>query len=93
MTNDNPLLIREATVADAAYISLLGRVTFAETFGHHFSDPQDLLDYHERTFTVSKIRAGLQKRNNVFWLAMVDELPVGYAKLKLAAPSAFVKEQ
>lgn len=86
----NTLNIREATIDDAVHIALLGRVTFTETFGHYFKDPNDLMEYYERTFSVQKIRSSLLKPNNVFWIAFVNELPVGYAKLKLHSPSEFV---
>ncbi len=84
------LIIRKATVNDAEYISLLARVTFTETFGHYFRDNQDLLDYYDETFSVSKIRSSLSKENNVFWIALYDELPVGYAKLKKQSKSEFI---
>jgi len=81
--------IRQATIKDAAIIALLGRITFTETFNHLFDDRNDLLVYYNRTFSVAKIRNSLKNKNNVFWLALVDELPVGYAKLKLKSNSAF----
>ncbi|MCV6630105.1 MAG: GNAT family N-acetyltransferase [Flavobacteriaceae bacterium] len=80
------LEIRLASLEDASHIALLGRITFEETFGHHFKDRQDLLDYFDRTFSVSKIQKSIAKPNTVFWLALVDDLPVGYAKLKLHSP-------
>lgn len=86
------LQIRKATPDDAQYIALLGRITFNETFGHLFSDPNDLLVYHENTFSVTKIASSLQKPQNVFWIASYDGLPVGYAKLKLYSPSEFLNE-
>ena len=82
------VLVRKATVADAEYIALLARFTFTETFGSLFRDPQDLLDYYDRTFSVSKLRESISKENNVFWIAIYDELPVGYAKLKKHSPTA-----
>ncbi len=82
--------IRIATVADAAHISALGRITFSETFGHLFRDKQDLLHYVETTFSVPKITRGLHKSSNIFWIASVDEKPIGYAKLKLDSPTEFV---
>ncbi|NKI33103.1 GNAT family N-acetyltransferase [Croceivirga thetidis] len=85
--------IRTARIEDAEYIALLGRVTFTETFGHLFTDPNDLSNYLNQTFGVQKIRNSLTKENNVFWLAFVEELPVGYAKLKLNSPSEFISEQ
>lgn len=84
------IVIRKATLNDAEYISLLARVTFTETFGQHFRDKQDLLDYYDATFSVAKIRASLAKINNIFWIAFSDELPVGYAKLKIFSKSDFI---
>lgn len=85
--------IREAKVNDTALISLLGRITFTETFGHLFSDPGDLLAYYERIFSVPKIEKSLVKENNVYWIAFSNELPVGYAKLKLNTPCEFIEDQ
>lgn len=80
------IIIRKATLEDAAIVALLARITFDETFGHHFSDRNDLLTYFETTFSVEKIRSSIAKENNVFWLAFIDDLPVGYAKLKKYSP-------
>ncbi len=84
------LVIRKAKLEDAEFIALLARITFTETFGHYFRDHQDLLDYYDKTFSVSKIRDSLEKENNVFWITFFDELPVGYAKLKLFSKSDFI---
>lgn len=86
----NSMEIRLAKKEDAAFIALLGRITFTETFGHLYRDAQDLLDYYDRTFSVGKIEASLEKPDNVFWIAFVNRLPVGYAKLKLNSPSEFI---
>ncbi len=77
----------------AALVALLGRVTFTETFGHFFRDRNDLLTYLDKTFSVKKIAHSLTKSNNVFWLAYIDELPVGYAKLKVHSPSTFLSKE
>jgi diamine N-acetyltransferase len=84
------LVIRKANIDDAEFIALLARITFTETFGHYFRDNQDLLDYYDQTFSVSKIRSSIGKENNVFWIAFYDELPVGYSKLKKFSKSEFV---
>jgi len=84
------LEVVRATECDAGIIALLGRMTFTETFGHLFREKKDLLSYYERTFSVAKIRNSLNKENNLYWLAHVDELPVGYAKLKLNSSNEFV---
>ncbi len=84
--------IRRANKEDAGFIALLGRVTFTETFGHYFSDKQDLIDYYNSTFSVDKIENSFSKPNNVYWIAFVDRLPVGYAKLKLNSQSEFISD-
>ena len=85
--------IRIANQKDVKYIALLGRVTFAETFGNLFNDNNDLLHYLEQTFSVNKIKSGLEKENNVFLIAFYKELPVGFAKLKFNSKSEFIKEK
>nr|WP_299341884.1 GNAT family N-acetyltransferase [Allomuricauda sp.] len=82
--------IRLAKKEDAISIALLGRVTFTQTFRRFFSDFEGLNNYLDATFAVEKIERGLEKENNVYWVAFVNRLPVGYAKLKLDSPSNFV---
>jgi ribosomal protein S18 acetylase RimI-like enzyme len=84
------LEIRKAHNKDAPIIALLGRITFTETFGHLFRDKNDLMDYYDNTFSVEKINQSIKKPENVFWLAFVNKLPVGYAKLKLNSKSEFI---
>ena len=84
--------IRIATKNDAGYIALLGRVTFTETFGHLFRNEQDLLNYYNSTLSVDKIENSFSKPNNVYWIAFVDRLAVGYAKLKLNSQSEFISD-
>ncbi len=79
--------IRIATPADAQTIALLGRITFTETFGYLFEAKEDLRTYLNKTFSVEKILGGLKKTHNIFYIAFVNDLPVGYAKLKLNSAS------
>ena len=80
------LQIRPAQPADAAVVALLGRITFAETFGHLFVDHEtDLTQYLDGVFGVAKIERSLDKASNAYWLAALDRLPVGYAKLKIGS--------
>ncbi|HUB50411.1 MAG TPA: GNAT family N-acetyltransferase [Acetobacteraceae bacterium] len=79
--------IRRANPADATTVALLGRITFAETFGHLFRHHVgDLRAYLDATFDVAKIEASLGNPHNAYWLAFQDRLPIGYAKLKHASP-------
>lgn len=86
----DPIKIQKANLKDAEYIAYLGQITFTETFGHYFKNKKDLLDYYERTFTISKIQNSLKKGNNVFWLAYYNKTPVGYAKIKIRSKSEFL---
>ena len=86
----NKIEIRRATKDDGGFIALLGRLTFTETFGHFFRDKQDLLNYYDSTFSVDKIENSISKPNNEYWIAFVDRLAVGYAKLKLNSQSEFI---
>lgn len=79
--------IRRANPADAATVALLGRITFAETFGHLFRQhPDDLRAYLDATFDVTKIERSVAKPQNAYWLALLRRLPIGYAKLKVSSP-------
>ena len=89
----NTVEIRLAKKEDAQCIALLGRITFTETFGHFFRDQKDLIDYYNLTFSVQKIEDGIKKPNNIFWIAFVNRLPVGYAKLKLYSNSKFIESK
>jgi ribosomal protein S18 acetylase RimI-like enzyme len=85
------MLIRRATIKDAEFISLLARVTFNEAFSHLFEDKHELYNYYHRAFSVPKVRASLQDENNVFLLAINEDLPIGYAKLKKFAPTPYIE--
>lgn len=49
-----------------------------------------LIDYYNYTFSVQKNEDGMKKQNNIFWIAFVNQLPVGYAKLTLNSKSEFI---
>lgn len=75
--------IRKADACDAAIVALLGRLTFRETFSALFSQHEgELRQYLDQTFAPAKIEASIGKAENRYWIASVDGLPVGYAKLK-----------
>ena len=75
--------IRKATASDASIISFLGRKTFYDSFFENFESKTELETYLNQTFSFEKIKSSLQKSNNIFWLAFADEIPVGYAKVKI----------
>jgi len=77
--------IKQASKNDAIILSLLAQITFKEAFGHVW-DKVVLRNYLMHTFSVKKMESSIEKSNNVFWIAFADELPVGYAKLKMYSP-------
>lgn len=88
------LQIRHAVTDDAEMVALLGRITFAETFGHLFANHAgDLRTYLDRTFAVAKIRSSLGEPHNRYWLSHLNGLPVGYAKLKHPSPTALLPKE
>ena len=78
--------IRKALPEDAKFISLLAKINFSESFGNLFSSEEELRLFIDQKFSVEKIKAALQKSENIFWIAYVQTLPVGYAKLKKDTP-------
>lgn len=82
--------IRLATIDDAKDIAYLGRTTFSETFGDLFQDNGDLPQYLEKTYADTKIASSFQNDNNVFFMALVNNTPVGYAKLKIDSSTPFI---
>ncbi len=85
-------IIRKARTEDVVSLALLARVTFREAFGHLFNDNQNLIDYFAKAFSIKRLTAKLKDPNNVFWIAIVDDLPVGYAKLLKQSPSKFIQD-
>ena len=78
------LTVKTSSLDDVPAIALLGRTTFAETFEHLFAGhADDLATYLDATFAPAKIVSGMAKTSNFFWLAEWNDVPIGYAKLKL----------
>ncbi len=86
------ITIRRATIKDSESISFLGKKTFDESFGYLFNDRRDLIGYLDATFSSLKIKNSIDKSHNIYWLVVDDDLPIGYAKLQLNAPSEFIND-
>lgn len=78
--------IRKAVPADAKFISLLAKINFSESFGNLFVSEEELRQYIDKNFSIEKMKNSLLKSENIFWIAYVQTLPVGYAKLKKDIP-------
>src|SRR5438552_18921374 len=71
-----------ADPSHAFTISSIGKQSFRDAFAHLFKNKEDLLEYLEYTYHRDKILKSLEKENNVFFLAFVENVPVGFAKVK-----------
>jgi diamine N-acetyltransferase len=93
LENFMPAEIRKACLDDASIVALLGRLTFRETFADIFVGYEgELQAYLDQTFSVAKIAASLGKPENQYWLAFMNDLPVGYAKLKYPSDNANIPD-
>ena len=75
--------IRKATATDAIHIALLGRITYTESHGHYINEKEDLLQFYNEYYSVSRIREEINDVKNIFWIVFLDELPIAFAKLSL----------
>jgi len=71
-----------ADPSHATVISTIGRLSFRDAFAHLFNDKKELQAYLDDTYHPVKIQKSIEKENNVFFLAFVENVPVGFAKLK-----------
>lgn len=75
--------IRRSIPSDAIHIALLGRITYTESHGDYIENKNDLLEFYNQYYSVSKIREELNDDDILFWIVFSDELPIGFAKLSL----------
>jgi len=66
----------------ANIISSIGRQSFRDAFGHLFKSKIELQEYLDYTYHPDKIAKSMEKENNVFFIALVENVPVGFAKVK-----------
>jgi len=72
--------------ADSSYadaIAMIGKGSFRKTFGHLFDNQNELREYLFHTYDPSKLAKSIDKENNVYFIALKNNEPVGFAKVKL----------
>jgi len=74
--------ILRANSSHAETIVSIGKLSFRDAFGPLFNDKVALLEYLEYTYDIEKITKSINKENNVFFIAFVENVPVGFAKVK-----------
>lgn len=85
--------IEIAKEGDSKVLALLGRVTWAESHGHYIDDKNNLLEYLNKNFSVSKTKQDINHPENLFYIIYVDDSPAGYAKLVVNAINENVASQ
>src|ERR1051326_7319333 len=71
-----------ANSSHADTISSIGKLSFRDAFGSLFNDKVALFEYLEYTYSIDKLVKSISKENNVFFIAFVENVPVGFAKVK-----------
>lgn len=92
MEIDRPMII-PAKPLHAPLLSQIGGSSFADAFGMHFISKPDLLNYLDATYSSSRIAASLCKPNNVFFLAYLNGLAIGFIKLKKRSLNKLIDEE
>jgi diamine N-acetyltransferase len=79
------IVIIEAKVSHAAAIATIGKKTFRKTFAHTFNSKEELYEYLEYTYDPVKLVRSLRKTNNLYFVALLNDEPVGFVKVKLSS--------
>ncbi|HLK28475.1 MAG TPA: GNAT family N-acetyltransferase [Puia sp.] len=73
--------IRYATAADAEFIAGLSHRTFFDTFSAHNSK-ENMDKFMSEQFSRQRLMDEVGEPDNIFFLAYLDDEPVGYVKMK-----------
>jgi ribosomal protein S18 acetylase RimI-like enzyme len=71
-----------ADPSKANIISSIGKQAFGSAFGNLFNSKDELREYLDYTYDVTKISKSIEKESNIFFVAFVENVPVGFAKVK-----------
>ena len=81
MTTDSTPLVRRASEQDATMLAGLAARTFHDAFAAD-NKAEDMDAYMSVAFTPEKLRDELSAPDNIFFVAEIDAVPVGYAQLR-----------
>jgi ribosomal protein S18 acetylase RimI-like enzyme len=76
------ITIIKADVSLAATIATIGKKSFRRAFEHLFESKEELFEYIEHTYDPVKLAKSIRKENNVYFLAVINGKPAGFAKVK-----------
>jgi ribosomal protein S18 acetylase RimI-like enzyme len=72
----------KADPSDAVAIATIGRLSFRDAFARLFNSKKELQEYLDVTYKPEKIARSIRKEDNIYFIAYVENVPVGFAKLK-----------
>ncbi len=75
----------EIITADTSHveaISYIGKKSFAVAFENLFNKKEELREYLDYTFNETKLLASIHKENNIYFVALMNNEAVGFAKIK-----------
>jgi len=76
------ITIIRADVSQAATIATIGKKSFRYAFEHLFKCKEELFKYLQYAYDPFKLTRSIRKENNMYLLAWVEGVPVGFAKIK-----------
>ncbi|MFC4097558.1 GNAT family N-acetyltransferase [Euzebyella saccharophila] len=76
--------IEEAAIQDCQKLIALGKSTFSTSHGHSAA-PQNIQEYMDANFTVTKLLPELLDKNCIYSLIYMDDSLAGYSKITLNA--------
>jgi ribosomal protein S18 acetylase RimI-like enzyme len=80
---NNAINIRRATIEDIDVLVQVARKSFYSAFAHFpENSPEDLKSYMDRAYTVEALAAELAERDVTYFVAEIEGMLIGYAKLK-----------
>lgn len=75
--------IIRADVCHTAAIATIGKKSFRTAFGPLFRNKEELFEYLEKTYDPIKLTRSIKKENNIYFIAFLDEQPIGFTKVKI----------
>lgn len=85
--------IKKATISDVKILALLARITYSESHEAFINNTEDLIKYNNDAFSIEKISETLNDENTCYFIAEVNDFPVGYAKLILNAENKNIEDK
>ena len=77
------ITIKKVTVSDCKDLEKIAKITFSETFLEH-NTTENLNNYLLENITFDHLKAQIENRNSLFYIATINDAIVGYLKINFA---------